>query len=188
MPAPQRLRCDKETGPTVAWENAADGGEQSAVRGFQLGAGGLPLEDGELMAQHQDLQVLGGVTASEQREELDGSAEREVDESGQHAHASVAGLGNWRTIPEPASKQQLTRHATVSAPYGMMIERHDQVQEVAASRSCGSMSSTTTGIGALWLEAPDRRAGLAVVGEDQPGEVRRRDLLGGLLHDYRPAA
>jgi hypothetical protein len=69
----------------------------------------------------------------------------------------------------------------------MMIERHDQVQEVAASRSCGSMSSTTTGIGALGLEAPDRRAGLAVVGEDQPGEVRRRDLLGGLLHDYRPA-
>ena len=84
MPAPQRLRCDEETGPTLAWENAADGGEQSAVGGFQLGPGGLPLEDRELMAQHQDLQVLGGVTASEQREELDGAAEREVDESGQH--------------------------------------------------------------------------------------------------------
>jgi putative transposase len=37
---------------------------------------------------------------------------------------------------------------------------------------------------ALGLEAPDRPAGLAVVGEDQPGEVRRRDL----LHEYRPAA
>jgi transposase InsO family protein len=41
---------------------------------------------------------------------------------------------------------------------------------------------------ALGLEAPDRPAGLAIVGEDQPGEVRRRDLLGGLLHEYRPAA
>lgn len=41
---------------------------------------------------------------------------------------------------------------------------------------------------ALGLEAPDRPAGLAVVGEDQPGEVRRRDLLGGLVHEYRPAA
>jgi putative transposase len=40
----------------------------------------------------------------------------------------------------------------------------------------------------LGLEAPDRPAGLAVVGEDQPGEVRRRDLLGGLLHEYQPAA
>jgi putative transposase len=36
----------------------------------------------------------------------------------------------------------------------------------------------------LGLEAPDRPAGLAVVGEDQAGEVRRRDL----LHEYRPAA
>jgi putative transposase len=40
----------------------------------------------------------------------------------------------------------------------------------------------------LGLAAPDRPAGLPVVGEDQPGEVRRRDLLGGLLHEYRPAA
>ena len=40
----------------------------------------------------------------------------------------------------------------------------------------------------LGLEAPDRPAGLAVVGEDQPGEVGRRDPLGGLLHEYRPAA
>jgi putative transposase len=41
---------------------------------------------------------------------------------------------------------------------------------------------------ALGLAAPDRPAGLAVVDEDQPGEVRRRDLLGGLLHEYQPAA
>ena len=40
----------------------------------------------------------------------------------------------------------------------------------------------------LGLEVPDRPAELAVVGEDQPGEVRRRNLLGGLLHEYRPAA
>src|SRR6266705_2101023 len=40
---------------------------------------------------------------------------------------------------------------------------------------------------ALGLEAPDPPAGLAVVGEDQQGGVRRRDLLGGLLHDYRQA-
>jgi hypothetical protein len=93
MPAPQRLRCDKEPRPTLAWENAADGGEESAVGGFQAGLGGLPLEDGELVAQHQDLQVLGGVTASEQREELDGAAEREVDESGQHMNGLRGGCG-----------------------------------------------------------------------------------------------
>jgi putative transposase len=41
---------------------------------------------------------------------------------------------------------------------------------------------------ALGLEAPDRPARLAVVGRDQQGRVRRRDLLGGLLHEYRRAA
>jgi putative transposase len=41
---------------------------------------------------------------------------------------------------------------------------------------------------ALGLEAPDPLAGLAVVGEDQTGKVRRRDLLGGLLHEYHRAA
>jgi len=41
---------------------------------------------------------------------------------------------------------------------------------------------------ALRLEAPERPAGLTVVGENERGEVRRRDLLGGLLHEYRRAA
>jgi hypothetical protein len=41
---------------------------------------------------------------------------------------------------------------------------------------------------ALRLEAPDRPARLTVVGENERGEVRRRDLLGGLLHEYRRAA
>jgi transposase InsO family protein len=41
---------------------------------------------------------------------------------------------------------------------------------------------------ALGLEAPDRPARLAVVGRDQRGRVRRRDLLDGLLHEYQRAA
>ena len=41
---------------------------------------------------------------------------------------------------------------------------------------------------ALGLAAPDPPAGLTVVGEDRQGRVGRRDLLGGLLHEYRRAA
>jgi transposase InsO family protein len=41
---------------------------------------------------------------------------------------------------------------------------------------------------ALQLEAPDRPARLTVVGEGQEGGVLRRDLLSGLLHEYRRAA
>ena len=41
---------------------------------------------------------------------------------------------------------------------------------------------------ALRLEAPDRPAGLTVVGRDHRAQMHRRDLLGGLLHEYRRAA
>ena len=41
---------------------------------------------------------------------------------------------------------------------------------------------------ALGLEAPGQPARLTVVGKGQPGVVHRRDLLGGLLHEYRQAA
>src|SRR6266540_4096506 len=41
---------------------------------------------------------------------------------------------------------------------------------------------------ALSLRAPDPPAELTVAGNDQPGRVRRHDLLGGLLHQHRRAA
>jgi putative transposase len=41
---------------------------------------------------------------------------------------------------------------------------------------------------ALALQAPALGARLAVVADDQPAQVHRRDLLGGLLHEYRRAA
>jgi putative transposase len=41
---------------------------------------------------------------------------------------------------------------------------------------------------ALSLEAPDPPTELSVAATDRQGKVHRRDLLGGLLHEYRPAA
>jgi putative transposase len=41
---------------------------------------------------------------------------------------------------------------------------------------------------ALCLEPPNPAARPTLIGNDQPAEVRRRDLLGGLLHEYRRAA
>jgi putative transposase len=40
----------------------------------------------------------------------------------------------------------------------------------------------------LGLESPDPPAQLTILGEDDCGSVQRRDLLGGLLHEYRQAA
>jgi putative transposase len=41
---------------------------------------------------------------------------------------------------------------------------------------------------ALQLQPPDPAVGLTLTGMDQPARVRRRDLLGGLVHEYRQAA
>ena len=40
----------------------------------------------------------------------------------------------------------------------------------------------------LQLQAPDPATGLTIVGEDHLSSLYRRDLLGGLLHEYRRAA
>jgi hypothetical protein len=44
----------------------------------------LAAQHAKLLAQDQDLQVLGGVAAGEHREQLDGAAERQVGELRQH--------------------------------------------------------------------------------------------------------
>jgi putative transposase len=41
---------------------------------------------------------------------------------------------------------------------------------------------------ALGLQPPDPAVGLTLTGEDQSARVHRRDLLGGLMHEYRQAA
>jgi putative transposase len=41
---------------------------------------------------------------------------------------------------------------------------------------------------ALMLQAPDPSAPLISLGKDHQGTVCRRNLLGGLLHEYRRAA
>jgi transposase InsO family protein len=41
---------------------------------------------------------------------------------------------------------------------------------------------------ALGLEPPDPAAGFRIIAEDHRAHVQRHDLLGGLLHEYRPAA
>ena len=78
MPAQQRLGLDQEARPMSPGQDATDRGKQRPVGGLQPGTWSLAAQDRELVAQHQDLEVLGGVAAGEQREQLDGATQREV--------------------------------------------------------------------------------------------------------------
>jgi hypothetical protein len=74
VPAQQGLGPDEEARPARPRQHPADGGEQGPVGRLQLGSGSLAVEDGELMVQDKDLKILGGITAGELGEELDGAA------------------------------------------------------------------------------------------------------------------
>jgi hypothetical protein len=64
--------------------SAAYCGEQGAVGGLELGSWDAASQQAELVAQHQDLQVLDRFAAGEQGEQLDAAAQREVGEFQQH--------------------------------------------------------------------------------------------------------
>jgi hypothetical protein len=98
----------------------ADRREQGTVGGLKPGTGDLTTQNSELMAQHQDLQLLGGVAMGEQGEQLDGAAQRQVGES----WSTWSGLRN--RMKEPSQHRpprrpnpQATDHIRVSAPYGL---------------------------------------------------------------------
>ena len=61
MPAEQRRRRDEEGDPAVPWENPARRHEQDPVDDPELWSARGPLQHPELMAQDEDLEVLGAV-------------------------------------------------------------------------------------------------------------------------------
>jgi hypothetical protein len=64
VPAQQRVGLDEEARPARPGQDAADRGEQGPVGGLQPGSWDLAAEHGELVAQDEELQVLGGVAAA----------------------------------------------------------------------------------------------------------------------------
>src|SRR6266511_522051 len=142
VPAQQRLRSNEEAPPARPWQDAAERGEQRPVGGLQLGTWDLAAEDHELVAQDEDLHVLSGVTAGEQHEQLDGTAQREVGELRQHQDG-LPGRGS-RAPPYRAvdANWQLNGHVRLCAPF----RQQEGLVAVAAKEIVGH--------GASYLFAP----------------------------------
>jgi hypothetical protein len=116
MPAQQRLGLDEEARPAGSRQDAADRSEQRPVGGLQPGSWGLAAEDGELVAQHQDLEVLGSVTAGEQHEQLDGATQRQVGKSRQHK-SDLCGGWQKRHPTDPWSTRTCSSQPTSEFAY-----------------------------------------------------------------------
>jgi len=89
---------------------------------LELGSRSLAAEHSELVAQDEELQVLGGVAAAEQGEQLDQAAQREVEESRSTEWPLSWELGEHSTESRVDVNPQVTASMRVSAPYGHRVE------------------------------------------------------------------
>jgi hypothetical protein len=64
----QRAKSEKEIDRQVTPEHTRERGEERAVGGFEARTCDLALQDRELMAQHEDFDILGTIRATAQNE------------------------------------------------------------------------------------------------------------------------
>ena len=79
MPTEDCVRSDEEDWPAVAAEHASERGEDRSVLGFEARSRDLALQDAELMAQHENLDILGTIPASTQHQQVDHKSDKTVE-------------------------------------------------------------------------------------------------------------
>jgi len=90
MPAEDRLGRDEEGCPPLTGDQASEGTDDRSVRPGEAGSGDLTLEHGLLMAQHEDLGVLGHAVHLVDADHLCEATDEAVGEGERH---------RWRASP-----------------------------------------------------------------------------------------
>lgn len=86
----RRCQASKVPGVTTLWSRRRGGSSRAkaaiTARSAQSGpgAGNLAAQDGDLIPEHQDLGVLGGVASGEEREPAEQLDHEQVDEADEH--------------------------------------------------------------------------------------------------------
>jgi hypothetical protein len=80
MPAEQRLGLDQEHRPAGSRELTAQCRQQGTILGPQLRSRMLATQDRELVAQHQDFDLLGLSLLAAEDDQLKDAAQRQVDQ------------------------------------------------------------------------------------------------------------
>ena len=69
MPAQDRVRRDQTMGPQWSGQPSDERGEDGSVRPVQARSWVGAAQDGDLVAQHEELDVLGGRRATQQQDQ-----------------------------------------------------------------------------------------------------------------------
>ena len=84
VPAKDRLGRDEERHPPLPWDQALQSGDERPIRPGEAGTADLPAQHGELVAQHEDLRVLGDVVHPVDAGQLDAASDQAVEEAERH--------------------------------------------------------------------------------------------------------
>ena len=113
VPAQQGSRGDEPNPAQRGGEQSAQRAEDGAVDPVHRRVGVASTQDGDLVTEHQDLDVLGCIRASEQRQPAQQTGEEQIGESEGHSRRSCcAGCG-------PGPRGRLSEKA--------LVRRHDTV-------------------------------------------------------------
>jgi hypothetical protein len=108
MPAQQGLRLDEESTPASNRQKSAQSGEHCPIRWLQGRTGHLPTQDGNLVAEHDDLDGQLFLSIARETDQLKHADESNVEEGRAP-----------RSIFSPGSRQRKSRSTvrmTFSAP------------------------------------------------------------------------
>jgi hypothetical protein len=106
---------------------AGAGGEEHAIGGFETRTRDLTMEHGELMAQHEDLDILGTIAASAQGEQVD----HESDKTVETGHTPILVDSGQAVQVERENPGQRTRTCF----------RHPQARRRSRTWSCGTFGT-----------------------------------------------
>ena len=112
MPRQDRVGLHQEDRPAVTTECTRERGEDRSVVGFEARTSDLALQHGELMAQHEDLDILGTIRAAAQHQQVD----HEPDETVETGHALILAVLESRRSAN--AKHQVNAPDEFSAPTG----------------------------------------------------------------------
>jgi hypothetical protein len=84
MPTTDRLRPNEHTPPAIPREQPGKGAEQDTITRAKARPNTLPTKNGELVAQHNDLDSLRGIRATPNNKQFSESSDKPVHSEGNH--------------------------------------------------------------------------------------------------------
>jgi hypothetical protein len=119
VPCQQCSRGHEESAPTGSGEQPARRGQESPVRRSQRGARHLPAQNGQLVAEHNNLELLEVLRAKAKQHERHHSPKHHVQERHRHQAPPIADRASDPTRPTSQNARAKV-HERVLAPHRLL--------------------------------------------------------------------